>query len=86
MIRKVYDAYPHIGRVLPAMGYSAAQRAALRETIEASTAEVIVAATPIDLAAVLGTTKPVARVRYDYADAGDPRLADLVDAFLARCG
>jgi predicted GTPase len=83
-LRKVYDAYPHIGRVLPAMGYSPEQRAALRETIETSAAEVVIAATPIDLAALIGPTKPVVRVRYDYADAGEPILADLVDGFLAR--
>src|SRR6185436_13830371 len=52
-LRKVYDAYPHIGRVLPAMGYSPEQRAAWRETIETSTAEVVIAATPIDLAALI---------------------------------
>jgi predicted GTPase len=83
-IRKVYEAYPHIGRVLPAMGYSDEQRAALRETIDASAADIVVAATPIDLAAVIAPKKPVVRVRYEYADAGAPRLTDLVDAFLAR--
>ena len=56
----------------------------LRETIETSAAEVVIAATPIDLAALIGPTKPVVRVRYDYADAGEPILADLVDGFLAR--
>jgi predicted GTPase len=83
-IRAVYEAYPHIGKVLPAMGYSEAQRAALRETIDASDADVVVAATPIDLAAVLAPAKPVVRVRYDYADAGAPRLVDLVDAWRDR--
>jgi len=83
-IRAVYDAYPHIGRVLPAMGYSAAQRDAIRETIDSSAADVVVAATPIDLAALIAPRKPVVRVHYDYADAGEPRLADLIDARLAR--
>jgi predicted GTPase len=83
-LRKVYDAYPHIGRVLPATGYSPEQREALRETIDASAAEVVIAATPIDLAALIAPHRPVVRVRYDYADAGEPRLADLVDAHLAR--
>ena len=83
-LRKVFDAYPHIGRVLPAMGYSPEQRAALKETIDRSAAEIAIAATPIDLAALIGPAKPVVRVRYGYADAGEPRLADLVDAFLAR--
>ncbi len=83
-LRQVYEAYPHIGRVLPAMGYSPEQRAALKETIERSAAEIVVAATPIDLAALIGPGKPVVRVRYAYADAGEPRLVELVDGFLAR--
>jgi len=44
-ILDVYAAYPHIGRVLPAVGYGPAQVAALRETIEASEAEVVVSGT-----------------------------------------
>jgi predicted GTPase len=60
------------------MGYSAAQLAALRATINASAAEVVLAATPIDLARLGGIDKPVVRARYGYADAGTPTLASVV--------
>jgi predicted GTPase len=79
----IFAAYPHIGRVLPAMGYGEAQRAALRATIEASDADVVVAGTPIDLAAVLGLTKPVLRVRYELEEVESPGLGDVIDAFAA---
>ena len=82
-IAAVFAAHPHIGRVLPAMGYGEAQRAALRATIEASDAEVVVAGTPIDLAAVLGLTKPVMRVRYELEEVDEPGLGAVVDAFAA---
>jgi predicted GTPase len=81
-LRDVFRRYPHIGNVLPAVGYGAEQLAALRATIEASDAEVIVAATPIDLAALIHPSKPVVRARYEYADAGEPTLGELVDRFL----
>jgi len=84
-IAAVYAAYPHIGRVLPAMGYGDAQRAALRATIEDSDAEVIVAGTPIDLASVLGLTKPVVRVRYELEEVELPGLGGVIDAFAAQC-
>ena len=71
-IARVYAQYPHIGPVLPAMGYSEAQLAALRSTINASEAEIVLAATPIDLARLGGIDKPVVRARYHYADAGTP--------------
>jgi predicted GTPase len=87
-IKAVYDRFPHLGPVLPAVGYSPAQREALKATIEASRAEVVVAGTPIDLARVVGVDRPVVRARYGYADVpGDaPRLQDLVRGFLAARG
>jgi predicted GTPase len=80
----VFERYPHIGRVLPAVGYSGAQLEALRESINGARADVVVAATPIDLAALIAIDKPVVRARYDFADAGEPTLGSVVDAFLAR--
>jgi predicted GTPase len=83
-IAAVYAAWPHIGPVLPATGYSPEQVAALRETIERAPADVVVAATPIDLAALLRLHKPVVRARYEFAEWGDPTLAGLVERFLER--
>jgi predicted GTPase len=82
-LRAVFDQNPHIGRVLPAVGYGSAQLDALRATIEAADAEVVIAATPIDLAALLALDKPVVRARYEFAEAGEPTLASIVDAFLS---
>ena len=83
-IRAVYDAYPHIGKVLPAIGYAAAELAAVAATIAASPAEVVVSATPVDLARLMPIAKPMVRARYDFAELGEPRLSTLVDRFLDR--
>jgi predicted GTPase len=83
-IAAAYEAYPHIGPVLPALGYSVAQIAALRETIERAAADIVVAATPMDLAALLRVGKPVVRARYQFAETGEPTLAGLVRGFLDR--
>ncbi len=82
-IRGVYDKYPHIGLVLPAVGYSPEQLAELGTTINRAAADVIVAATPIDLKHLLRIKIPVIRARYEFAEAGQPTLGSLVDAFLA---
>jgi len=84
IVREIFARYPHIGPVLPAVGYEAAQLEGLRETIDAAAADVVVAATPLDLAALIAPDKPVVRARYEFADAGEPTLGSLVDAFLAR--
>jgi predicted GTPase len=85
-IAAVYIQYPHIGAVLPAVGYGPEQLEALRRTIDASDAEVIVSATPCDLTALIALEKPVVRARYAFAEVGAPGLVDVVEAFLARPG
>ena len=84
-IAGVYAQYPHIGPVLPAIGYSPAQLEALRQTINQARAEVVVAATPIDLAALIALDKPVVRARYEFVDCAQPGLAAELDRFVAKC-
>jgi predicted GTPase len=85
-IREVYARYPHIGPVLPAMGYSAENLADLAATIEAADIDLVVAGTPIDLAAAISLPVPVVRVHYNYQDAGTPDLMSCVDEFLRSRG
>lgn len=82
-LRAVYATYTHLGPVVPAVGYGPEQLEGLRATLEAAGADVVVSATPLDLAALLPLRTPVVRARYEIADAGDPTLATVVDAFLA---
>jgi predicted GTPase len=83
-MQAVFRTYPHIGKVLPAVGYGAAQLAALAATINASPADVVVSATPIDLARLVSIDKKIVRARYEYAEIGAPALSKFVDAFLDR--
>ena len=83
-IADVYTNYPHIGAVLPAVGYHSSQLQALRETINATDVDVVVAATPCDIAALIEIDKPVVRARYEFAEAGEPSLTSLVDEFLQK--
>jgi predicted GTPase len=82
----VYGQYPHIGPVLPAMGYYADQLADLKATLDAVPAEVVLVATPADLVTLLPLNKPAMRVRYEYAELDAPGLADRVRDFLASRG
>ncbi|MCP4027445.1 MAG: hypothetical protein GY736_14215 [Sphingomonas sp.] len=82
-IAAVFERFPHLGNVLPAMGYGARQIDALRRTIDASDADVVVSGSPIDLEALLDVAKPVVRARYHYEDADSPGLAGVLDEFLA---
>jgi predicted GTPase len=83
-IAEVYQRYPHIGRVLPAMGYFPAQLQALQQTINQVEADVVVAATPSNLAALIEVNKPIIRARYEFAEVDDPGLGNRVEQFLAQ--
>ncbi|MGB5776266.1 MAG: cyclic 2,3-diphosphoglycerate synthase [Sedimenticolaceae bacterium] len=83
-IADLYAQYPHIGAVLPAVGYHPSQLEALRATIDAVAADVVVVATPCDLPALIVINEPVVRVRYEFAEAGEPGLGALVEDFLLR--
>jgi predicted GTPase len=83
-IQEVFRAYPHIGKVLPAVVYGPAQLRALAATVNASTADAVVSATPIDLARLIRIDKQVIRARYEYAEPGALGLSAFIDAFLSR--
>lgn len=81
-IRNVFEAYPHIETVLPAMGYGEAQLRALAETINKADVEVVVSGTPIDLTRVLKINKKIVRARYEFVETGEPKLSSIIDKFV----
>jgi predicted GTPase len=85
-IAQVFREHPHIGRVLPAMGYSAKQLEELQATINASSADAVIAGTPSDLSHLILLDKQVIRARYEFAEVGEPRLSGLIGSFLNSAG
>lgn len=77
-IKEVFERHPHIGALLPAMGYSESQREELSATINSSDAEAVLIATPIDLRKVVDLDKPAYRATYELEDASTPTLADVL--------
>ena len=77
-ITDTYKKYPSTGDVLPAMGYGEAQRAELEKTINATPADLVLVATPIDLTSILDIKHPSQRVRYDLQEIGQPTLKDIL--------
>lgn len=77
-LKDVYRNYPHMGRVLPAMGYSRQQIQDLQETIHRCHCDLVLFATPIQLTRVVTIEQPTQRVRYEYEDAGSPTLEQVL--------
>jgi predicted GTPase len=82
-LAETFHAYPSIGLVVPAMGYSRRQVQELRATIEAADCEVVVAGTPIGLRRVVGTARAVRQARYELRELGHPDLTDVLAPILA---
>jgi predicted GTPase len=77
-IAEAYRKYPQVRYVLPALGYSEQQLRELEATINASPADLVLSATPIDLARVIRVNKPIVRVRYELQVIGKPTLVDVL--------
>ncbi len=77
-IAEVFQKYPHIGTVLPAMGYGEEQIRDLEETINTVDCDLVLIATPIDLGRLLKINKPFVRVRYELEELSRPDLAEVI--------
>jgi predicted GTPase len=77
-IAETFETYPHVGTLLPAMGYGRRQMEELRETIARSDADLVLIGTPIDLRRVIELDKPALRVTYRLEEIGEPTLADVL--------
>ncbi|KRT69916.1 MAG: hypothetical protein XU13_C0060G0006 [Candidatus Rokubacteria bacterium CSP1-6] len=77
-ILKVFEAYPALGPVLPAMGYSTEQIGELEATINAVPCDLVLLGTPIDLRRSLTLRHPVARVRYRIEEVGHPNFDEIL--------
>ncbi len=78
-IAATFDKFPHIGSVLPAMGYGDEQMDELRQTIAAAAPDVVLVATPIDLARLLELDDiPAVRATYALSELGSPTLGDVL--------
>jgi predicted GTPase len=83
-IRDLYRDYPHVERVLPALGYSDAQRKELRETILGAAPDLVLDASPARLDRLLDLHIPIARVHYRFTQRTGPSVYSLVNELLEK--
>ncbi len=78
----VYASHPHLGPILPAMGYGDTQIEELRATIAKVPCDAVVIGTPIDLRRLLNTQIPATRTGYELQEIGHPTLRDALTSLL----
>ena len=77
-IAKTFERYPHVGELLPAMGYGRKQMRDLKKTIDRSDAELVLIGTPIDLRRIVDIDKPALRVTYRLQELGEPTIKSVL--------
>ena len=80
-IKQTYEKFPHLNKVLPAMGYGKEQMKELEQTINNINCDVVLSGTPIDITRVIKPNKPVIRVGYELQEIGQPDLKTVLKKF-----
>ena len=83
-IREAFEHYPHIGPLLPALGYGDEQMKELEEVINRIECDLVLVATPIDLGRWLKLKHPSLRVRYELEEIGSPNLKEVLEKFVEK--
>jgi predicted GTPase len=81
-IKEVYELWPHLGELLPAVGYSEEQIKELEESINATPCDLVLMGTPTDLRRYITVDKPVLRVKYEYEEIEPGTLIGLLEDIL----
>jgi predicted GTPase len=83
-IKEAYEEYPHLGAVLPALGYGEKQIEELKETISRTPCDVVIIGTPVDLRRIMEINKPTVRVKYELKVLGPLSLEQILESFLKK--
>ena len=77
-IKKAYQRFPKLGKVIPALGYSEEQLKELERSINGVACDAVVLGTPSDLTKLIHIRKPVVRVQFEAEEVGGHRLEALL--------
>ncbi len=83
-LASLFEQWPHLGPVLPAMGYFPEQLKELAATVAATPCDVVVLGTPIDLRRLLPAERRFVRARYEIGERRGPKLSDEVRTCVER--
>jgi predicted GTPase len=77
-LAEAYVKFPHLGPVVPALGYSAQQCQELQQTIDRCGADVILDASPCRLNRILDLKTKLVRVSYEFRQVSGPPLLESI--------
>lgn len=81
-IKEVYSLWPHLGELLPAVGYSKEQINELNDTVNDVPCDLVLLGTPADIRRFMDVNKPVLRVSYEFEEIEKGRLEKEIQKIL----
>ena len=83
-IKEIYRLYPHLEKVLPAVGYSENQMDELSKVINDTPCDLVLLGTPTDIRRYLKVEKPVVRVRYELEEIVPGEIEEAIFELLSK--
>ena len=83
-MKEVFEEFPHITEIVPAMGYSDEQIEDMEKTLNKAKCDIIVNGSPIDLEKLVKVNKPIVTVRYDIEAISRPSIEEILDEFVKK--
>ena len=83
-LHDLFERWPQLTNVLPAMGYSDEQLHELEQTINKVECDVVITGTPIDLGRLIDVRHPIRHVRYELEELGHPTIEDFLAPILTK--
>ncbi|MFX1371830.1 MAG: cyclic 2,3-diphosphoglycerate synthase [Promethearchaeota archaeon] len=84
-MKLVFEEFPHITQIVPAMGYNEQQIKDMEETLNKAEAEIVIDGSPINLEKLIKCNKPIVRVNYDIESIKSPTIEQVLDKFIVKC-
>ena len=83
-MKDVFEEFPQITEIVPAMGYTDKQIEDLENTLKNVKCDIILNGSPIDLSKLVKVDKPIIKVTYDIEAIGTPTIESVLDEFVAK--
>jgi len=83
-MKEVFEEFPHITEIVPAMGYNDEQIEDMEKTLNRAKCDIILNGSPIDLDKLINTNKPIVKVGYDIESIGSPTIEEVLDDFINK--
>ena len=83
-LRDIYEKFPHLGKILPSMGYGKEQIKELEETINRIDCDTVLFGNSIDLTRLMKIEKPTLKIKFEFKEISGNLLERKLESFVNK--